>query len=371
VRRFPPVRTAVRGEDLIGRLLAYDGRIDDGLRMLQGMYDRGLVESRAVLPTVLGWMAETNIIAGRFTVALDLTREAIERAEEVGEPGGRPWEVGFHALALALLGRLDEAESVAYQVVSRAEADPAVDFDESPAQLALGLVALARAQYAPAAAILRRLDDAKRAAGIREPRLFAHAGELIEALVGAGELAQAAQALSRLASEAERSGSTWSSATAARCEALLRAAEGHLDEAAAAAQRALDLCATLPMPFDRARALFVAGQIHRRRREKKLARQAFEAALAIFAELGAASWMDRSRAELARIPQRQAASGLTATEQAIARLAVEGLTNREIADRAFLSPKTVEVNLTRIYRKLGVRSRAALATRFTADPDEL
>ena len=61
------------------------------------------------------------------------------------------------------------------------------------------------------------------------------------------------------------------------------------------------------------------------------------------------------------------ASGLTPTEQTIGALAAQGLTNREIADRMFLSPKTVEVNLTRIYRKVGVRSRAALASRFARD----
>ena len=80
-------------------------------------------------------------------------------------------------------------------------------------------------------------------------------------------------------------------------------------------------------------------------------------------------WADRARAELARIPHRVAATGLTPTEERIARLAVTGLTNREIADRTFLSPKTVEVNLTRIYRKLGVRSRAVLASRLAAEGD--
>lgn len=369
-RRFPPVRTAHNGEDLLGRLLAYAGRVDEGLATLQVMYERGLVESRSILPAVLGWMAEAHIIAGRFARAAELTREAIERAEEVGGDRGRPWETGYHAVATALLGRLDEAEFEAYQVLSRAAADPAVDHDAGPAQLAIGIIEVTRGRYEAAAAILQRLDDAKRAAGIREPRLWAHGGWHLEALIGAGEPGRAAEALSRLAFEADRSGSAWSSAIAARCEALLDAANGRLDAAAAAARRSLDLLATLDMPFERARTQFVAGQIYRRRREKKLARQAFDAALAIFADLGAAAWAERSRAELARIPLRQAAAGLTATERSIARLAVEGLTNREIADRAFLSPKTVEVNLTRIYRKLGVRSRAALAGRLAAETDD-
>ena len=60
-------------------------------------------------------------------------------------------------------------------------------------------------------------------------------------------------------------------------------------------------------------------------------------------------------------------AGLTPTEETIARLAGAGLTNRDIADRMFLSPKTVEASLTRIYRKVGVRSRAGLASRFATD----
>ncbi len=113
--RFPPVRAAVNGDDLIGRLLAYAGRMDDGLEILRGMYDRAAVESRSTLPAILGWMAEAQILAGRFAAAVNLTREAVERAQEIGAADGSPWEVGFLAVGLALLGRLDEAEAAAEQ----------------------------------------------------------------------------------------------------------------------------------------------------------------------------------------------------------------------------------------------------------------
>jgi DNA-binding CsgD family transcriptional regulator len=367
--RFPPVRTAVRGEDLIGRLLAYDGRIDEGQRVLRGMYDRAIVENRSILPAILGWMAEAEIMAGRFLAAAELTREAIERAEQIGGTEGNPWEVGFHSLALAMLGRLEEAEAAATRVVTMAEADPAVDLDEAPARLALGVIALARGQFAEAATHLQRVDRAKREAGIREPRLFAHAGDLIEALVGAGELDDAADVLAQLALQAHDSGGQWSLGAAARCEAIMHAARGRLDEARVAVERAVSILEGLPMPFERARTLLAAGQIYRRRREKSLARKALTEALEAFTGLETPIWAERTRAELTRIPQRRADTGLTPTEETIARLVVEGLTNREIADRAFMSPKTVEVNLTRIYRKLGVRSRAALATRFATMGD--
>ena len=84
------------------------------------MYDRASVENRSILPAILGWMAEAQLMAGRFEVARDLTREALDRAEETGGAGGLPWEVGFHAVALARLGLTEEAESTARQVVASA-----------------------------------------------------------------------------------------------------------------------------------------------------------------------------------------------------------------------------------------------------------
>jgi DNA-binding NarL/FixJ family response regulator len=360
--RFPPLRTATRGDDLVGRLLAYDGRFDEGLGKLRGLYERASVEGRSILPAVLGWMAEAEIMAGRFPAAHALTLEAIDRAAETGATEGTPWEVGFHAVALARLGRLDEAEAAAARVLRAAGADPG--FDGAPARLALGVVALSRSRFEEAVTQLRLLDRAKRDAGLREPRVCAHAAELVEALVGAGELTEAAEVLARFSDEAASSAGQWSLAAATRCRALLLAAHGDVDAALDAAQLSVSAFEGLPMPFERARSVLVLGQVHRRRREKRLAREALAEALATFERLGTPVWAERARADLARIPQQRDADVLTPTEERIARLAVEGLTNKEIADRIFLSPKTVEVNLTRIYRKLGVRSRTVLAQRL-------
>jgi DNA-binding CsgD family transcriptional regulator len=360
--RFPPVRTASHGDDLAGRLLAYDGRIDEGLGLLRGMYDRASVESRSILPAILGWMAEAQLMAGQFVAAGELTREAVERAEETGGTGP-PWEVGFHAVILARLGLVEEAESTAGRVLGGGEVDPTVGLDGAPARLALGVAALSRGDAEQAVAELRLLDQLKRQAGIREPRMCAHAGDFIEALVTAGELDEAAEVLARLEDEAATSRGRSSLATAARCRAMVLAAGGDLDAAATSAERSLELFDGLPMPFERARTLLLVGQLRRRRREKRLARTALHEALAVFEDLRTPVWAERARSELARIPDHQSAGSLTPTEETVARLAAEGLTNREIAERTFLSPKTVEVNLTRIYRKLGVR-RAALASRL-------
>jgi DNA-binding CsgD family transcriptional regulator len=358
--RFPPVRTAAHGDDLVGRLLTYDGRIDEGLDVLRGMYERALVENRSVLPAVLGWMAEGQQMAGRFTDALASTQEALDRTDEIGG-GGLPWELGFHAVAQVRLGRVDEAEATARRVVDADSSEVASGLDALPARLALGLVAWSRGDLDAAIEQLDRLDRTKRAAGIREPRLCAHAGDLLEVLVLAGRLSEAADVLDRLEDEAARSASARSSAVAARGRALLLAAYGQVDEAVTYAERSLRLADGVPMPFERARTLLVLGQLRRRRREKRPARAALVDACAAFDAMETPEWAERARVELARIPDHASDGGLTPTEERVARLAAEGLTNREIAERAFLSLKTVEVNLTRVYRKLGVR-RATLAS---------
>ena len=89
----------------------------------------------------------------------------------------------------------------------------------------------------------------------------------------------------------------------------------------------------------------------------------------VFDGLGAALWADQTRAELARIGGRAPSSlALTPTENKVAALVALGGTNREVADALFVSVHTVEANLKRIYRKLGVRSRTELASKFPSDP---
>jgi DNA-binding NarL/FixJ family response regulator len=115
-------------------------------------------------------------------------------------------------------------------------------------------------------------------------------------------------------------------------------------------------------PFERARTELALGMVLRRDRRKKLAREALGRALDGFEALGAPLWSDRTRAEMARIGGRAPSSvELTPTEERVARLAADGAKNQEIADALFLSTRTVEWNLSNIYRKLGVRSRTELA----------
>jgi len=125
----------------------------------------------------------------------------------------------------------------------------------------------------------------------------------------------------------------------------------------------------LPMPFERARTMLVKGRVQRRRRQKRAARETLEQALGTFERLEAPLWAEKARREIARVGVRvEAQRGLTPVEERIAQLAAAGQTNREIASALFISVKTVEDNLSRIYRKLGIRSRAQLGALMTQTP---
>ena len=120
------------------------------------------------------------------------------------------------------------------------------------------------------------------------------------------------------------------------------------------------------MPFERARTLLAYGQVLRRAKQKRRARAVLEEAIALFERLGAQPWAARAHEELRRTAARAAPADLSATELKIARLAADGLTNQAIAAEVFVSRKTVEANLGRAYRKLGIRSRAQLAKALEA-----
>src|SRR5262249_3225726 len=113
------------------------------------------------------------------------------------------------------------------------------------------------------------------------------------------------------------------------------------------------------------------GQLQRRQRRRDAGAASMEEALKTFRAIGATVWADRAAAELARRASgRRRNQGLTAAEERVAELAASGMTNRDIGGALFVSPKTVEVNLSRIYRKLKIRSRTELYQALQARSSE-
>jgi DNA-binding CsgD family transcriptional regulator len=144
---------------------------------------------------------------------------------------------------------------------------------------------------------------------------------------------------------------------------LLLAAQGHLEDAETALQQALGHHAILDMPFEWARTMLSLGIVQRRRKHRAAAAGTLRQSHDTFVGLGCPIWAKKARAEEARIGARsRSQSSLSPIEERIALLASQGRNNREIADLLYVSRKTVESNLTHIYRKLGIHSRAQLGT---------
>ena len=121
-------------------------------------------------------------------------------------------------------------------------------------------------------------------------------------------------------------------------------------------------------PFERARSLVTLGEVERRRKRRAQARVHLTEAKAAFDVLGARLWAERTALEMARLGSAAAAaSELSPTEARVAEMVAAGMTNRQAADRMFVSVKTIEANLSRVYRKLGIRSRADLVRLLVAN----
>jgi DNA-binding CsgD family transcriptional regulator len=192
----------------------------------------------------------------------------------------------------------------------------------------------------------------------------------IEALVARGDLERAEELSEWMDEVARATQRAWTVATGARSRALVQAARNNLDEADMTLEGALAAHERLPMPLELGRTLLTRGVVQRRMRRRAAARELLEQALTLFEGRGAILWAERARLEIARIGVRSGAQiDLTPVEKQMAALVALGYTNREIAASLSLSRKTVEANLTRSYRKLGVRSRAELVARLSVQPE--
>jgi DNA-binding NarL/FixJ family response regulator len=223
----------------------------------------------------------------------------------------------------------------------------------------VGLAELAAGDTASADRHLREALEVFEQVSFREPAIWRVDGDAIEAALAGGDVTRAEGLLARFEERAARSPIPWSLAVSARCRALVLAARGELDAAAEALERALAEHERCPMPFERARTL-TQGRLQRRLKQKRQARLSLEEARELFARQGAETWVARVDEEMDRVAVRRAPEELSATELRIARLAADGLSNQAIAERVFVSVKTVESNLKRAYRKLGISSRAQL-----------
>lgn len=321
----------------------------------------------AARTAALALRGELEHRSGNWTAACADATEAVRCAEE-----GR--DAASLTAALVTLARIDAARGdVArfHQRLDRARrhaAEHGIECAGVELSSLLGLAALGAGNHEAAAVHLEAARSAAGSGRLLGPTVMPFCGDLVEALIRAGHDARAVEALAWLDDMADRTGLDHPAAAAARCRGLL---SHDLDRAESCFADAAAIHNRVPMPFERARTLLCEGETLRRLRRPAAARSPLRSAYALFDGLGARTWAIRAERELAATGERPATSSgagnldrLTPQEQEIARAVGEGLSNAEAAAALYVSRKTVEAHLTRVYRKLGLRSRTELAREF-------
>ncbi|WIM86729.1 AAA family ATPase [Candidatus Mycobacterium wuenschmannii] len=298
---------------------------------------------------------------GRYDSAVALNQDAIQRAEQIG---GRHVMSGLWGLQAEIASHTGDAfltRTAAHAGIDAARETGAL-YLVRPGATALGFLEVSLGNHAAALATLQPLIDEFDPRHDTEIAMAGWIPDAVEALSALGRADDAEPLVAALEHSGAQYDRPWMLAIGARGRCQLHTVRGDLDAAEAAAERAIRHHERLPMPFETARTQLLLGQLQRRRRRRQVAEPNLRTALLTFERLGTPIWAERARAELARLARPvDGAVGLTAAEQRIAERAAAGLSNKQIAAELFLAPKTVESNLSSVYRKLGIRSRTALA----------
>jgi len=355
-------------QGLLGGVLTAAGELEAARRVLGAKAAEERRRADIGVASTLSELARVEIGAGNWQRAQALAAESVEVAREVGDV---PIQAYAHRrlTALAVLrGEEQRARELA------AEGLRLADVAETPLTRAdlmsqLGLLELALGDAAAAASQLEKVARFVAEAGFGDPDVHSFVPDQVEALIATGELEKAEAATAAFESKAERLERKPALATAARCRGQVVAARGDLAGAVDMLAKARAAAADVGQPFELARTMLVEGTVLRRARRIAEARHTLTQALAMFEELGAALWAQRTRRELARLGGRPSrARELTPTEEQIADLVASGKSNRDVASALHISPRTVEWNLSKVYKKLNVGSRTELAAKLEHRP---
>jgi len=340
------------------------GEVPEAVRRIEAL--RVAVERSGTvydLASVLFAAASVYTRAGRCADALAAGRYCLQLFADVAATTPGPGLL-VGALVEMYGGTLDAAQEYVRAAVAASEAAGDDDWLRG-AYAAQGQIHLLRGEPAAAVEPMRMAYELEQRRGPVDPAGFMWHSDFVEALVATGARDEANAVLADVTADTQRLGRDVVLLSLARSRALVESAAGHPREAAAALVVALRRWADHPYPFEIARAWHVLAAVERRAHRRAAARDALAEALGRYAAIGARPWQEAAARDLARIDGSRAA--LSPTELRIVDLVRAGATNRDIARATFLSIKAVEANLTRLYRRFGVRGRDQLA-RAVAPP---
>jgi DNA-binding CsgD family transcriptional regulator len=348
--------------EILGLRLMYADRIEEGRALLEQSYAAAVeIGDELDRGSLLIHLTQLECRAGRLERAAAHARECAGLFAHAGVfPAAARFPVAF---ASAHLGRVDEARSAGTEG-ARSAAESGSELFKLLNAWALGFLELSLGNVEAADEYLHDLPEACHRMGYRNPGVRPVYADAIEVRIATGDLE-----CGDLIDELERQGRSlaypWAIACAGRCRGLLLAARGDVEGAAEVLSTALGEHERCPQPLERGRTLLALGATKRRLKQRREARELLTEALELFDAVGAPLWSEKAAAELARIPGRGPAQPeLSETERRVAELVAQGLPNKEVAARLFITVRTVETHLSKIYAKLGVRSRAELASRL-------
>jgi DNA-binding CsgD family transcriptional regulator len=316
----------------------------------------------------LSYLALAEFHTGHCDLAERLIEQCCDTIAERLEVSGRfAYPFAWRSLMDAYRGRFDRARETLLPLVAET-AQAQKSWWAAVLLSVLGFVEFAAGDYRAADDALSQMRQLLDQIGIRDGLLDRTEPFHAELLVELGDLDRARGALARLEHRGRTFPRTWIDVALPRTRAIVLAAEGDV-RGALEALEPLDLDTGARLPLELGWTWLTKGRLHRRAKQRRAAADAFTQAAAIFERLGAVAWAERARNELDVVgPRRRAPDELTATELRVAERAAAGITNREIARAVFMSEKTVEAHISRVYRKLGIHSRAELGAWMAGNP---
>jgi DNA-binding CsgD family transcriptional regulator len=315
-------------------------------------------------------LALIELRAGRWELAERYVEESCTALNDVQVQGPMALVFEKRALVDAHRGRVDRARTTLLPMIEEFEG-----MDQRYwAALALSTLAFtefAAGDHMAAVQALSRMRQHTDSLGVKDNVHDRSEPYHIESRLALGQIDRARDVLRDLEVRSRVLPRLWTLATLPRARALVLAAEGDVAGALLALED-VDRAVAPMLPFEHAWTLLVKGRLLRRAKQKRAAADTLLRSMDAFERLGAPVWVDQARRESERVGLRRTApSGLTESERRVAELVACGFKNREVAAQLFISPKTVEANLDRVYRKLGIHSRAELGAELARGTDRL
>ena len=315
------------------------------------------------LPYVLEHSAMSQAVLGEFAAARAAAEEGLRLAAETGQQRSASQLLAVLAFVAGTTG--DEASCLRLAEEARQIAVPrSLGLPSATATWALARLELVLGRFDQAVERLANLATARPGIGHHAITVWS-APDLVEAAVRARRPDESMAAVARVSEMARIGGQPGAVAIATWCRGLLGG-----PDAANELTTAADAFRELRLPLAEARAQLALGELLRRDRQPRAAREHLRVALEGFSALGVTVWADRAAAELrasgesVQSPESNGLQGLTPQELQIVRFVSQGASNRDVAAKLFVSPRTVEYHLYKVYPKLGITSRRQLITAF-------